>query len=196
MDNTMTIETAIARFGLLAVFLGAAVEGETTVVTGGFLSHEHLLPLGGVMIAATAGSLLADQSLFFIGRHYREHRRVRTFASRPEFAKAWTMLERHPRRFIFAFRFLYGLRTISPIAIGASSVPARVFLLLNVLAAIVWAVAFTSIGYVFGHGIEMMFGRLRHIEHVAAAVGALIAIALAIAWFVRRRMLNPMTATQ
>ena len=186
----MTIEAAIARFGLLAVFLGAGVEGETAVVAGGFLAHQHLLPLGGVMIAAAAGSLFADQALFFIGRRYREHWRVRAITSRPKFAKAWMMLERYPRRFIFAFRFLYGLRTISPIAIGTSSVPANVFLLLNLLAAIVWAVAATAIGYVFGHGIEVMFGRLRHFEHVAMAGGALIAISLTTAWSVRRGRLN------
>jgi len=191
----MTIETAIARFGLLAVFVGAAVEGETAVVTGGLLAHEQLLPLGGVMIAAAAGSLLADQALFYLGRHYREHRRIRAIMSRPQFAKAWTMLERYPRRFIFAFRFLYGLRTISPIAVGTSSVPARVFLLLNLLAAIVWAVAATTIGYAFGHGIEVLIGEMREIEHVAAAAGALIAIALGTAWFVRRRRLNSIAAT-
>lgn len=191
----MTIETAIARYGLLAVFLGAGIEGETAVVTGGFLAHQHLLPLGGVMIAATAGSLLADQALFFVGRHYREHPRVRTIASRPEFAKVWTMLERYPRRFIFAFRFLYGLRTISPIAIGTSSVPAFIFLLINLLAAIVWSIGATAIGYVFGHGIEAMFGRLRRIEHVGAAAVALILIALAIAWLARRRTLHSTAAS-
>ena len=190
----MTIETAIARYGLLAVFVGAAVEGETAVITGGFLAHQHLLPLGGVMIAACAGSLAADQALFFIGRHFRERPRVRAIRARPEFAKVCAMVERYPRRFIFAFRFLYGLRTISPIALGTSSVPALTFLLLNLLAAIVWSIAATAIGYVFGNGIELMFGRLRHIEHVAAAVGAIIAVALATAWFVRRRTLNPKAA--
>ena len=190
----MTIETVIARYGLLAVFLGAAVEGETAVVTGGLLAHENLLPLGGVMIAGAAGSLLADQSLFFIGRHYRDHRRVRAILSRPQFAKGCAMLERHPRRFIFAFRFMYGLRTISPIAIGTSSVPARVFLALNLLAAIVWAVVVTAIGYVFGHGIELTFGRLKHIEHVGAAVAVLILMALAIVWIVRRGMLKSIAA--
>lgn len=191
----MTIETAIARYGLLAVFLGAGIEGETAVFTGGFLAHQHLLPLGGVMIAAAAGSLLADQALFFIGRHYREHPRVRTIATRPAFAKAWAMLERYPRRFIFAFRFLYGLRTVSPLAIGTSSVPARVFLLLNLLAATIWAIGATAIGYVFGHGIELAFGRLRRIEHVGAAAVALILIALAIAWLVRRRTLHSTAAS-
>jgi membrane protein DedA with SNARE-associated domain len=191
----MTIETAIARYGLLAVFVGAGVEGETAVVTGGFLAHQHLLPLGGVMIAACAGSLVADQALFFIGRHYRERPRIRAITARPEFAKAWALLERYPRRFIFLFRFLYGLRTISPIAVGTSSVPALIFLLLNLLAAIVWSIAATAVGFVFGHGIEMLFGRLRHIEHVAAAVGVLIAIGLATAWFVRRRMLGSKAAT-
>ena len=190
----MTIDTIIARYGLLAVFLGAAVEGETAVVTGGLLAHQNLLPLGGVMIAGAAGSLLADQSLFLVGRRYRDHRRVQAILARPQFAKVCAMLERYPRRLIFAFRFMYGLRTISPIAIGTSSVPARVFLALNLLAAIVWSAAVTMIGYVFGQGIELTFGRLKRIEHVGAAVAVLILITLAIAWIVRRGMLKSIAA--
>lgn len=186
----MTIEPLLAHFGLLAICLGAGIEGEAVVATGGLLAHERLLPLGGVMIAAALGSFAADQFLFFLGRHYRGHRLVRAIASRPAFATVLGMVERHPRSFIFTFRFLYGLRTLSPIAIGTSSVPTRRFVTLNALAAIVWAVAITMIGYAFGHGVELLFGRMRHIEHVALAVGVMVALALAIAWVLRRRTLS------
>ncbi len=49
------------------------------------------------------------------------------------------LLERHPTGFILAFRFLYGMRTISPVIIGLSGVPFRKFLLLNAIAAGIWA---------------------------------------------------------
>ncbi len=189
----MTIEPFLAHFGLLAICLGAGLEGEAVVATGGLLAHEHLLPLGGVMIAAALGSFAADQLLFFVGRHYREHRLVRAITDRPTFATVLAMVERHPRGFIFSFRFLYGLRTLSPIAIGTSSVPTRRFVALNALAAIVWAVAIATIGYAFGHGIELLFGRMRRIEHVVLAVAVMAALALAIAWLLRRRTLSSLS---
>jgi membrane protein DedA with SNARE-associated domain len=183
----MAVETIIAHYGLAAVFAGAAIEGETAVTTGGLLAHQHLLPFLGVALAGAMGSFCADQLFFQLGRRYRDHPRVRRTAARPAFDRALAMFGRHPTGFILAFRFLYGLRIVSPIAIGTSNVPARNFIVLNALAAIVWAFAFTAIGYGFGHGIELAFGKLRSIEHVAAAAGVIVVMALAIAW-VRRRL--------
>jgi membrane protein DedA with SNARE-associated domain len=146
----MSIESFISQYGLAAIFLGAAFEGETSVVTGGLLAHQHLVSLVGSAAAAVTGSFFADQLFFFAGRRYRDTKRVRRIAEKPAFAKALDTLERHQTIFILGFRFLYGLRTVSPIAIGTSHVPARTFLLLNAVAAAVWGVLFTGIGYLFG----------------------------------------------
>jgi membrane protein DedA with SNARE-associated domain len=63
----MTFELLIARYGLPAIFLGTMLEGETVVIIGGFLAHRGYLSLFGVIIAATIGTLLADQFFFFLG---------------------------------------------------------------------------------------------------------------------------------
>ncbi len=149
----MSIETLIAQYGLAAIFVGAGLEGETSVVTGGLLAHEGLLSLGGTALAAVVGSFAADQLFFFAGRRYRDTARVRRIAAKPAFAKALDTLDRHPTVFILSFRFLYGLRTISPIAIGTSHVPARTFVVLNAISAAVWGVLFTGIGYLFGDSL-------------------------------------------
>ena len=47
--------------------------------------------------------------------------------------------DRHPTLFVFAFRFLYGLRTVSPVAIGTTRLPTARFMALNGTAALVWA---------------------------------------------------------
>ena len=160
-DRRLSIETLIARYGLAAVFLGAGVEGETMVLAGGLFAHEGMLSLPGTVIAAAAGSFMADQALFAAGRRFRDHRLVTRAQAKPAFAKALRTLERYPIGFIFAFRFLYGLRTVSPVAIGTSHVPFRTFVGINALAAITWAVLFTSLGYVFGTGVAELFGRYR-----------------------------------
>lgn len=182
----MSIETIIARYGLLAVGVGAAIEGEAVVLTGGLLAHQGLMPVAGVMAMAAVGSFLADQIFFLLGRRFRAHPRVRSVTARPAFARALAMLERYPIGFIFAFRFLYGLRTISPVAIGASSVPARRFLLLNGAAAIIWGIVIAGMGYAFGQGIELAFGRLRRFEHLGLAAGGTVALAAAVGWIVHR----------
>ncbi|RYY24805.1 MAG: DedA family protein [Sphingomonadales bacterium] len=182
----MILEALIARFGLLAIGVGAAIEGEAVVLTGGLLAHQELLPLGGVIAAAALGSFIADEIFFFLGRRFGAHPRIRRITERPAFARVLAMLERHPVAFVFAFRFLYGLRTISPIAIGTTTIPASRFVLLNGAAAIVWSIAITGLGYGFGHTVERAFGQLHRIEHVALAIGALILVTVAAALLVRR----------
>ncbi|KQN20644.1 hypothetical protein ASE86_15485 [Sphingomonas sp. Leaf33] len=182
----MTLEAIVARYGLLAIFVGAGVEGETVVAGGGLLANQGMLPLAGVMVAAAAGSALADGLFFAIGRRFRDHRRVKRIREKPAFARALALLERYPTGFIFAFRFLYGLRTVSPMAIGTMRVPTRRFLALNAAAAVVWAVLISTIGYLFGRALATAVGRLHSVEHVALAIGGVVVIAGGIAWLVCR----------
>ena len=175
----MTLEGFVQHYGLVAVLIGAGLEGEAAVVAGGLLAHQGLFPLWGAMAAAVVGSFAADQAWFAVGRRFREHRWVAKARGKPAFARALAALERRPIGFIFAFRFLYGLRTISPIAIGTTGVRARMFLAVNAAAAAVWGVAFSAIGYVFGREFEALVGRLHpHGATLWWIVAALVAAGL------------------
>ncbi|CAN5862884.1 DedA family protein [soil metagenome] len=167
------LHNALVTYGPIAVFLGAAFEGQTAVIAGGFLAHQHLLPLWLGLACAAAGSFLIDQGLFLAGRRFRSARYVIRAAQTPAFGKALEFIERFPISYIFAFRYLFGLRMVSPIAIGVSKIGALQFTLLNLASAIVWAAVFTLMGYWFGQTIEATFGRYKGFEHhltVAAVV--------------------------
>jgi membrane protein DedA with SNARE-associated domain len=172
---------------VFAILLGAGLEGEAVVLTGGILAREGLIPLVPACIAAAVGSCVVDQIWFFVGRRASGQRWVRAVTDRPGYARAIRLLDRYPTSFILAFRFIYGLRTVSPIAIGTSRVPTRRFVLLNMVAAAVWGPAFTLIGYKLG---EAVVPRLKHLTHVGAViVGAaalMIALAFLVRWWVRR----------
>lgn len=180
------LETLLARYGVLALFVGAGLEGETVVVIGGLLAHRGLITPAEAIAATAAGSFLADQFFFALGRRFRDHLWVRRVAARPTFARALAAFERRPTAFVLAFRFLYGLRVVSPLAIGTTRLPAWRFVPLNAIAALAWAALFTTLGYVFGHGVEAAFGRLRPVEHVlliGLAAGLTVSGGL---WLLRR----------
>lgn len=180
----MSIETLVQHYGLAAILLGAGLEGETAVLAGGVLAQQGLVSLPGAMAAASVGSCIADQLFFYIGRSFRDRAFVRRIAARPLFARALTWLEWWPVGFIFAFRFVYGFRTVSPVAIGATAVPLRLFVLVNIVAAIVWGCVFTLIGYLFGHALEHWIARVRPgretLMIAAGVVIATVAIVLAV----------------
>jgi membrane protein DedA with SNARE-associated domain len=182
----MSVEAVIARYGLAALFVGAGLEGETVVVTGGLLAHRGLWSLPAAMAAAVLGSFVADQIFFLIGRRYRQHPRVRRVMARRTFARALATFERYPTGFILGFRFLYGVRTISPIAIGTTNVSQRRFMGLNAIAALVWGTGFSAIGYWFGNGFDALVQRYRP-SGTTVALAAAGAVALVVAVGAARR---------
>lgn len=182
----IAIEALIARYGVLAIFVGAGIEGEAVVATGGILARKGLLPFWGVAIAASAGSFLVDQLWFLAGRHLRDRAWVRRFTALPRFHQALTLLERHSTAFILAFRFVYGMRTVSPIAIGASKVPTTRFLLLNAVAAAVWGPLIAWVGYGLGDVITRLVQRVGPWP-LPAGIALIAAIVAVVVWLRRRR---------
>ena len=184
----MSIESLLEHCGLLAVALGAGLEGETAVVAGGLLAHRGYFPVWAAALCATLGSFTADQGFFWIGRRCRDHGWVRRIQQRPAFARALAAFERRPTAFILGFRFVYGIRIASPIAIGTSRVAARRFLLLNALAAAIWAPLFTAIGYGGGQLLKRLFPGLHlPLWAIGAAVLAVVALGVAVHWLLSRR---------
>lgn len=184
----MTIEALIAHYGLFAIFAGAAIEGETVVATGGLIAHRGLMSMPLVILAAASGSFLADQGFFQIGRRYRDHPRLRRWTARPAFQRAMGLIERHPTGFVFAFRFLWGLRTVSPIALGTSAIAWHRFALLNAIAALLWAWLVATVGYALAATLAGLGARLERLPHYLIAIAGLGIVFAAFGLWLRNRL--------
>jgi membrane protein DedA with SNARE-associated domain len=170
------IEHYIVAYGPIAIFLGAGLEGQTAVIAGGYLAHQHLMNLGLAFGCAFAGSWLVDQLLFMAGRGGRQHPWVAGATGTKGFARALAFIERYPVRYILAFRFLFGLRMISPVAVGVSGISSRRFFVLNIFGAILWAGVFTAAGFLFGAAAERWLSQFAGLEHVItlAVIGVVV----------------------
>jgi membrane protein DedA with SNARE-associated domain len=169
----------IVRYGLLAIFVGAGIEGEPFALAGGVLAHRHWFSPLAVALASISGSCCVDQLWFHLSRHYRYSRLVQRVAQRPAFARSLALIERHPVWFVLLFRFAYGLRAVAPVAIGASRLSSGVFVPLNVVAAIVWGSLFTALGYWIGPQFEA--AEARYGTSIALATVGLSVLVLVLA---------------
>jgi membrane protein DedA with SNARE-associated domain len=181
----MSVPQLLADYGYLGVLAGSLLEGETVLVLAGFAAHQGYLSLPLVILIAFLGGVLGDQVLFLIGRRWG----VALLARVPRFARGAQridrMLLRHYAPLIIGVRFMYGLRLIGPIAIGISTVPARSFLIYNLIGAAIWAPLIAGAGYLFGQSLQMMFDDIERYEGVVIAV--IVAIFVVIALVHRRR---------
>lgn len=124
---------------------------------------------------------MQGQAIFLAGRYLRETAWVRRMAAKPTYDQVAQGLARHPVKLTLSFRFLFGLRSLTPLVIGTLKAPAPRLALLNVSGALIWTAVFVSLGFVFGTGIERLFGRLSVHIHLTAVVALLVGI-----WLWRR----------
>ena len=160
----MAFEAIIERFGYWAILLGTALEGETILVVAGYLAHRGYLRLPYVIAAAMFGTIIGDQTFFQLGRQsggafLARHPNWQTRAARVQ-----RLFNRHRIALVMGFRFMYGIRTVSPFVIGMSGFSRKLFLLLNVASAAIWAIVVGCGGYAFGHVLEKFLAEAKRIE--------------------------------
>lgn len=171
----------IQQYGYFAILLGTFLEGETILILGGVAAHLGSLDLFLVILTAFLGSSAGDQLYYFIGR-WKGQRLLNHFPRWVGSAqKVFRLLERHKNVVILSFRFFYGLRNVTPFALGISRVETSRFVALNLIGAALWAVSFAIIGFLIGEAHERILGR----GYGAVLLGVLVALFSA-AWLARR----------
>lgn len=174
----MSLEELISTYGYAAIGIGTFFEGETILVIGGFAAHRSYLELPWVIVSAFLGTLFGDQLYFYIGHikgksaiEKRPHWKVKS-------AKVLALLDKYPIWFILGFRFIYGLRTITPFLIGASNISPKRFLVFNIIGASIWSVTFGVMGYLFGSALEIIIGNIKKYELLVFVMLSLIGLVI------------------
>lgn len=171
----------------LVIVVWTFLEGETFIIILGALASEgrYQINVWMVMAFALAGSFMGDQFYFYIGRRYGTPFLARWPNMAGKIDWAFRMVRTHETLFILTFRFIYGIRNISPFVIGMSGISRLKFFVLNFIAAALWANTFAWGGYLLGYALERWLG-----EHKLAILGGFVAAAVLIGvvnWLKRRR---------
>ncbi len=178
----MDLSGLIEDHGYLGLVLGSFIEGETFVLLAGFAAYRGYLSLPLVIVVATLINFAWDQFYFWVGHRHGPWVLKRFASMEGKINRMLARLERHDVAFIIAVRFLYGLRIAGPIAIGMSKVRWPRFFALNLLGAVLWAVLFAGLGYVFGNAMELVLENVQRYEGWLfaglAAVGVVVWLGL------------------
>lgn len=173
----------LQSYGYLALLVGTFLEGETIVIIAGFLAQQDLLFPPYIALAAFCGSFCSDQLMFTLGR-WKGMEIIQRFPRlEKNMGKAMRLLSRYETPLILGFRFIYGVRNVTPILMGVSGVNWVKFFTLNFIGAVVWSISFTAAGYFCGQAVTSFMETAPHAgRYVLMGLAAVIALV----WFWRR----------
>lgn len=174
----------LKEWGYVVILIWTFLEGETIVIIAGWMSQSVGLKPWLIALCAFIGSFCSDQVMFSLGR-YKGADVLKYF---PKVAKnldkAAVLFKKYDTVLILGFRFVYGVRNITPIMLGISGVSHKKFFFLNFIGAGVWAVTFTYGGLYVGKAF------MKIMDHVGHGIFYAILAALALGgvlWYFRAR---------
>jgi membrane protein DedA with SNARE-associated domain len=180
------ITNFVKEWGYVAVFVGAIFEGELVMFTASALAALGYLSIHKIFVVAFVTTVIVDQALFMVGYKAGTDWLVRRF---PKIEKArdkvFRLLKKMDVFFILAFRFIYGIRTVSPLIIGSAKIRPLRFITFNILSGFCWAAICCFIGYTVADVV--MDGKLDAVPVMIAISVAVALISFFVAIFMKKR---------
>jgi membrane protein DedA with SNARE-associated domain len=153
----------LIRYGLVAVFVGSAFEGDFTLILAGVVAHLGIFAFPLAVAAGAAGSLIGDTAWYTLGRL-----RGPRFRAGKLYRRVGPTIERLARRMgpwqLLAARFVYGTKAASMLFWGLHGLSLPRFLLIDTLGCVLGSLVFTSLGYLVIGSATALMGHVKRFE--------------------------------
>jgi membrane protein DedA with SNARE-associated domain len=159
----MHLQELLIRYGLLAVAIGAALEGDFSMILAGVVSHLGVFEFPNAVAAGAVGSLAGDSLWYGFGRL-----RGPRFKEGNLYRRVGPTIERLAGRMgpweLLAARFVYGTKAASMLFWGLHGLPLGRFLLIDAIGCGLGALVFSGLGYLVSGSATVLLGRVKRIE--------------------------------
>lgn len=140
----------LATYGYIGLFLYSLGGGFVALIGAGVLSFMGKMDLTTSMFIAFVANALGDVLLFYMARYQKSMMMDGLKKHRRKLALSHVMMKKYGSWIILLQKFVYGIKTLIPIAIGLTKYDFKKFAILNVGSAAIWALAFGLGSYYSG----------------------------------------------
>jgi membrane-associated protein len=129
------------------------VPSESLVIIGGVSAGSGSLSIAIVILCAASGAFIGDNLSYFIGREASDwvtKRRTRTERGAKQMANIVDQIRERGGMLLITARFIPGGRTVLTLSCGVTRQPRKWFIGWTVVAASVWSLYASLLGYIGG----------------------------------------------
>ncbi len=167
MDDMLT---NLTTYGYIALFLYSLGGGFVGLMAAGVLSYMGKMDLATSMAVAFAANFLGDTLLFYMARYHKSDVLKYFHKHRRKLALSHMLMKKHGNWIIFMQKFVYGIKTLIPLAIGLTKYDFTRFSVLNFLAAVLWTLVVGIGSYLAGKPIMKVYEAVAERPYIAPVV--------------------------
>lgn len=143
----------LSTYGYVVLFLYSLGGGLVALIGAGVLSFMGKMDLTLSITIAFIANFIGDGLLFYMARYHKREMMEYLSKHKRKLAFSHLLLKRRGSWIIVIKKFIYGLKTLIPLAIGLTKYDFWKFSLYNAIGAFIWAVVVGGGSYLFGGAI-------------------------------------------
>jgi membrane protein DedA with SNARE-associated domain len=120
------------------------------IIAAGILSYGGKMDLNTSIAVAFVANALGDSLLFYMSKYNKAQMMPYVKGHRRKLALSQILMKKYGDKIIFFQKFVYGIKTLIPIAIGLTKYPSLKFNILNIISAAIWAILLGYLSFYFG----------------------------------------------
>ncbi len=155
------IFTSLTTYGYIALFFYSLGGGFFGLVAAGALSYMGKMDIVVSMAVVFVANYLGDMLLFYMARYNRPMIAPYLKSHRRKFALSQLLVKKYGDFAVFIQKFIYGVKTLVPIAMGLGKYTFVRFGLLNIPATAIFVLFFGLLSYKGGEHIVALFAKLK-----------------------------------
>ena len=145
--------SSLSTYGYIALFLYSFGGGFFGLIAAGALSYMGKMDITVSITVAFLGNYIGDMFLFYLSRYNKQFTTPYMKNHRRKFALSHVLIKKYGNWVIFIQKYIYGVKTLVPIAIGLSKYSFVKFGILNIPASLIFALFFGLLSYKGGEQI-------------------------------------------
>ncbi|MBD3799373.1 DedA family protein [Sulfuricurvum sp.] len=147
MDEMLT---NLSTYGYITLFLYSLGGGFVALLGAGVLSFMGKMDLSLSITIAMVANFIGDSLMFYMSRYHKREMMEYFKKHRRKLAFSHLLLKKHGSWIIIVKKFIYGLKTLVPLAIGLTKYDFWKFSTYNAIGAAIWAIVVGGLSFLFG----------------------------------------------
>jgi len=144
------LESFIQDYGYIALFLYSFGGGMLAIAIAGVFAANGTLDINLVILVAVISNIAGDYFLFYIARNNKQYAKEMMDKHQRKIDLAHKMMEKYGWGAIILQKYIYGIKTLIPLAIGLTNYDSKKFMIFNIIGAIIWGLVIGLSAYILG----------------------------------------------
>ena len=175
------MEELIRDWGYIILFLYSFGGGFIALVVAGILSYSGELNIIITILVAGVSNFLGDQFLFTLARKNKHQAKQMMQKHKRKIAISHLLMRKYGTWVVFIQKYIYGVKTLIPLAMGLTKYDYKKFLFFNILATTLWACIVGIAAYMLG---ELVY---KYIDQVKSYIPfVIVVIILVVIYFFKK----------